>query len=381
MNYSGNRYRMLEWLWLLMCLAGANAVYADVKIASASLTETSVNISGTSSLPDGSILTLALRSKTVTIGGSRTELLGIYKTAVLALGRWAITIDIAPYAQSKSLPDGYEIEARHNDSKAYYYLDTMSASEHRLKETVMLQQAISDFWQLDIELYKLIISVEEAKRPRTEIERQIETALGTYKTKEEAIKDLIRKWTEWEDNWLKQLDGLYARLYKTPETPRSLITTHEEIERLFGIVREQYIKYRWRFLGAAKPISYHTVVDTIDLYRNPDETKNNLSRILQKELANKLLQDVIGQIELAARLTSDRPTERNARLAGAKDYLVRLKSEAAQYNYPETMGKVIDIINITSKLIDMLINQPEISPDNLFSQIKTMVERLLDEIR
>ena len=358
---------------------------------------TPMTITGRTDFRRDSLIRCLLKGKMVTERTDRTELLEVYYTTVSKDNEWLITIP------QVYIPvwEGYEIEvslAKAGEGKEYYYLDVLSPDlpERRTKSILRLWASFLDAFALDAELNKLINSVEEAKQDKPKIDKLIKNPFGVYKTKEEVLADLIKQWTAWENGWLKKLDTLIAEVNKYNQAYFIFPATQERIQQYVGTIKDQYIRYRQRFLGittgkvSLSVLSHHIIVDTIAWYRNTDEERNNFTRLIAKELTGKCLKDISAWLEHVIALYPLKGGKSDSRKLvfwqRARDYFVKLRKELEGYEKSNTpfsrVSEFHETIDLMAQLTDTLnsnISQTEFQ--NFILMLKNRLELLYDELR
>jgi hypothetical protein len=357
-----------------------------------------ITITGKTAFKVDTLVQCILKGRIAADRADRTELLDIYYVSVNENKEWLIAIP------QVYIPvwEGYEIEVspvKGGEAKEYYYIDVLAPDrpEQRAKSIGRLWASFLDAFTLDAELNKLINSVEDAKQDEPKIKKIIQKPFDVYKTKEEILADLIKQWTGWEKDWLKKVDTLTMEVNKYNRMYFIFPATQERIQQYVATIKEQYIRYRQRFLGVANEktpvpaLSHHIIVETSSWFRNTDEERNNSSRLISKELAGKYIKDISVWIEhLVSLYPVNGGKTDNQRLIlwkQACDYFGKLREELGSYEESKTPFPMISEFDEMSDLITLLIkksNSDPLSPveiQNHITMLKNRLELLYVELR
>lgn len=257
-----------------------------------------ITISGKSNLPAGSIIRIALFAKTSSFAGNRFELLNTYRTIIDQSGKWRY--EIKPVTEMPFWAEAYKIEIG-TEAKTiccrYFSIASPLACKQRQQEIHSLYQAVTEIWNLDRELKDSISNIEDIKQRKTGWERSIQQTLGIYNSPEEALALAIKKWREWESDYIRKLKILSDSLQARPSLS-NFITVQEQLSYLSAGLYERYAQYRAQLLGSPRKISYYPAGSGL---LNPADNRNNALAIMEREIVSKIFQDTLSLMEYVDR--------------------------------------------------------------------------------
>ncbi|MFA5794687.1 MAG: hypothetical protein WC980_06450 [Candidatus Brocadiia bacterium] len=355
-----------------------------------------ITITGKTNLSVGTAIKCLIKGKLTTDRADQIKLLEIIYTSVYEDNFWAVEI---PSGYLKSW-DGFEIELTASEPKhvkEYYYFDILSPdlSRRRLDTAHFIWASFSDALVLDEELNQLISTMEQAKQNKPKIEQLIKTPLGIYKSREEAMAGLIKRWEAWEKDWHKKLLVLLPVVNDYNRSHLVFPASQEKLQQYVNTIKEQYIRYHQRFIGPLndKPgdliqsISHYSITDTNAWYRNTENEKTNFSRVITKELSAKFLKDITTWLEhfIWSGTNQDEQlfTHHEKLRARASEYFKQLNDELEQYNKSETpfirLQETLELMTQIGQFTEKSDADPEMQ--NYIISLKNKLEVLYDELR
>lgn len=339
-----------------------------------------ITISGRSNLPAGTIIKMNISGKMTSLKGGRFELINTYHIIVDQDGNWYQVIK--PLQKMPFLDEAYKIEIGFNNKyikllqekgvpnevlsqKDCYYLTVISPviCKQRAEDILFLYQIITDFWSLDKELKQFISDIENIKEGKTGWEKLIGRTLGVYQSREESMTSAVKKWQEWEKDYIERLDNLSERVQPGRVT---FITVQERIRSLIASLYEEYAQYRFQLLGAPRKISYYPTSTTLS---NPGENKDNILMLMENEITSKIFQDIVATIEYIDKIYNSSSSNLEQWLKTKDDsgrLCLRLKNELDRYyqiglfnrlpnkHFLKQSEDLIDIIETILLILDKL---------------------------
>ena len=350
-----------------------------------------ITVHGQTNLPAQTRLKIKVYAGVYVFRESQIELIDVARSAVRQ-GRWQIdffepagafypdyyevevSVDPAQLTQTPDLfrKNGWRLaDIRRIKKRDHLPLFFQESVRTRVQRAEALSRILSDLAGLNEELNRSINDLESIKEESPDSER-IKKAFGVHKSREELLKELIKKWRQWEVGWRDRLMTLIGRF----ETETMFLSTQEAIRDSAAEARTLYFQYRYHIFNDDRQMPPDVSRERRFAWRVRATSSFHLGTItLRNELFYKLTKELMGRWKelmwlyhapelknkpsLLARVESDVNKFKNELQNQKKSKLFKLLPDQGQSesNYHRLIG-ILDLFRGLIKSMKSSLGQP-----------------------